>query len=909
MSDSQTNEIQLQAFGPSALYRWLYDSWDDLGKISNESKEAVRLLLQYSNRNGNNDEIKRLATSFEYEQLIQAFTLDTFRAFVDSVISGITNNTRSIDDLELSPLALRRELSKSFRHSGIWPEQGFSTLLEEALEACAKAKDQLPRVSDLVHQVHRQQAVESVHDGMDRALLCVERFMEMVLEFLARLNERAANESGAASPSNVQIWLENAGVLPPSKRQPDWGMKEESIDQAAKDFPDRASCANWKHLNPLWHLVDDCKKVKIKNPVTGRDEFDRKKSGKFMLLLWYLRQVRNPVRHASSTLQSAGDVPSAYRKATVNAYRILNLLCGYYWNRQATPALVKLLSYRQDCFGGVEITIATETKRTVVARYINQEMVQTLGITKQPGELISQANVSTEYFLFPAPTSKQHLLFHPLLIERTRVSTEPAVFKFKSEKSKLETPLPATTATPADASIPSRPRGKPLAQQPQTVSISPPQELAEPVGQPSAEQVIQESQLMTDSTGRSFLSYRRSHSDEAALLIAAQHDRGIPTWQDIKELDVKPLGPELRRVLEDHEIANAILWMTPDFSDSKIIQRIETPEIFKRAKQNDAFFVVPVLAGGMDYDKAKDAVDPVYSYEDLRLWNIKKVSGNPIGHDEAVKVANWVLHQRIKTIHKYLEKDQPLRLELNTRKRLPWESGKALLLDWKDRFDDRLAKPGAWEQFLLPALEDVAQAIEQNAPGRAIEASGLIALPAAVALGVCFRATRMQRNSVSWSQFTPERGNQLWSIGQPYEKGSSGFQAVIKDEDALGDDLAVLVNVNDSVEAAFRATQKAKDLPDIRGIVRVTKAGGIRHDLATPGEALDVAHVVVNAINQARNELRGIQCVHLFMAVPAGLAMMIGQLLNKIPVVKTYELISDDGVNHYQMAVQLHPSD
>jgi hypothetical protein len=38
---------------------------------------------------------------------------------------------------------------------------------------------------------------------------------------------------------------------------------------------------------------------------------------------------------------------------------------------------------------------------------------------------------------------------------------------------------------------------------------------------------------MTDPTGRSFLSYRRARKDEAALLIAAHHDHGIPTWQDI----------------------------------------------------------------------------------------------------------------------------------------------------------------------------------------------------------------------------------------------------------------------------------------------------------------------------------------------------------------------------------------
>lgn len=412
---------------------------------------------------------------------------------------------------------------------------------------------------------------------------------------------------------------------------------------------------------------------------------------------------------------------------------------------------------------------------------------------------------------------------------------------------------------------------------------------------------------MTDPTGRSFLSYRRSRTEEAALLIAAQHDRGIPTWQDITNLDSQPLNDELRNVLENQEVANAILWLTPDFSASPIIQRVEAPIIFTRTSNKDSFFIVPVLAGGMNYSDAQSVIDPVYSYEDLSMWNLRKVSNNPIDHKDAVKVANWVLHQRIKTIHKSLAPGEPLQVELNTRKKLQWQTGKALLLDWVARFDDRLAKPNAWEKYLLPALEDVAQAIEQNAVGRKIEASGLIALPAAISFGSCFRATRMRHNPLTWRQYTPGREDQYWGINEPYKKESSGFQAVTREYETSSDTVAVLVSVNGDVEPAFQVTKKT--LPALRGIIRVTKAGDMPHDLETPEQALDLAHLIVNAINQARSEFRVITCVHLFMAVPAGLAMIVGQLLNKIPAVQTYELISIDGVNQYQPATLLHPSD
>ena len=66
-----------------------------------------------------------------------------------------------------------------------------------------------------------------------------------------------------------------------------------------------------------------------------------------------------------------------------------------------------------------------------------------------------------------------------------------------------------------------------------------------------------------------------------------------------------------------------------------------------------------------------------------------------------------------------------------------------------------------------------------------------------------------------------------------------------------------------------------------------------------------------NLEGEIRKALHGypeITCVHLFMAVPVGLAMMIGQLLNNVPSVQTYELVADDGGKVYRPAVRLRPS-
>ena len=74
--------------------------------------------------------------------------------------------------------------------------------------------------------------------------------------------------------------------------------------------------------------------------------------------------------------------------------------------------------------------------------------------------------------------------------------------------------------------------------------------------------------------------------------------------------------------------------------------------------------------------------------------------------------------------------------------------------------------------------------------------------------------------------------------------------------------------------------------------------------LANAAEAVDVAWTVVEGMRKARQDYGAAGTVHLFMAAPAGVAMMIGQLLNTFKMVQTYEYVQGT----YQPAALLTPS-
>ena len=407
---------------------------------------------------------------------------------------------------------------------------------------------------------------------------------------------------------------------------------------------------------------------------------------------------------------------------------------------------------------------------------------------------------------------------------------------------------------------------------------------------------------MTDATGKSFLSYRRSRSSEASLLIAAQHDHGIPTWQDQRDLLETPTGDELRRILADRFTANALLWITPDVESSDVIRKIEVPGILKRVRTEDGFFLIPVCAGGIDYPRAGEVVDQNLSIDNISDWNLRKVKIDPIDAEEAATVARYVLKRRIQAVDRQLENTLPLQVTLHTRTRPTFRPGIALALDWSERFSGRETDSATWQKILLTALREVTTSIRLHGGGRRVLAGGLPSIPAATALGVSFLAQAGQQ--ICWSQYTPGRPEQQWCIEAPRE--TTGFIAKTTERDITAKDLAVLVSVTEDVEPAFSQTKDS--LPSFRAITRIFSRDQKRFDITSAGQASDIAAIVIEAMRSARQEYRPLGVVHLFMAVPVGLAMLIGQQLNTFGDIQTYEHISTDGVGVYRTAARLQPS-
>jgi hypothetical protein len=404
---------------------------------------------------------------------------------------------------------------------------------------------------------------------------------------------------------------------------------------------------------------------------------------------------------------------------------------------------------------------------------------------------------------------------------------------------------------------------------------------------------------MTNPNGRSFLSYRRSRLHEAELLISAQHDVGVPTWQDVCDLENAPLEDELVGALRDSNTANAVLWVTPEIGTSDVVRRVEVPLILERARRGDGYFVNPVAAGGLDYGAAAALVAPTDILESLERWNMSRVDSDPLNAHDAAAIAESVLAHRLARVHATLAPGEPVRLRLFTRAQPAFDAAAALTIDWSHHFDGRVCRDDNWRLHCLPALRTVAGCLRKNAPGREILADGLASLPAATALGVAFLAPGGVR--AAWRQQLQGGGTAVWSIESPRE--ASGFNAHIRGGSVGATDLAVLLSVNAAVEGSVATTPS---LPAFRAVVDVRAETGHPVTL-TSGQATDVAFLAIESMRSARQSHSATGRVHLFMAAPAGLAFMLGQLLNTFGEVQTYEHVAEQG--HYAVSALLRPSD
>ena len=410
--------------------------------------------------------------------------------------------------------------------------------------------------------------------------------------------------------------------------------------------------------------------------------------------------------------------------------------------------------------------------------------------------------------------------------------------------------------------------------------------------------------METNRRGRCFISYRRcpQRIKDAVRLRDALCDRGLPTWRDLDDLGPEPTEAELRRTLRDENTNMAVMLVSPSVEDSPIIREVEAPEIFRRHRNHDGF-VVQVVLIDLDYADVERVLGRPAGFQSLEGWNLLKLPSKTLPETKAREVAVRLLRRRLERLFPRGE-DKTISVGLFAR-RQPGNEDFDLRHDFSRYFDNHLATPRSYKKMEL-ALRDAASAILRTRNQPRIVGQGTATLPLGLLFGALF--SPLAQFSITWRQPLAGHPTGNWGLDGEGEAYDALVEQTYGDPSSEGIVLAISVSANIMTSVVHFL---AKEGRTYRAAVHVRpQQGALKQGQALQsGQGLTLVRKAIDGIRSAREELElSDPSLHIFMACPLAMAVLVGQSLNTFGNVFLYEHTAG-GELPYQFVHRFNPSD
>lgn len=381
----------------------------------------------------------------------------------------------------------------------------------------------------------------------------------------------------------------------------------------------------------------------------------------------------------------------------------------------------------------------------------------------------------------------------------------------------------------------------------------------------------------------------------------ALRDRGAPTWRDLDDLAPEPTEQELVAILKDFDTAGAVMLVSPEVADSPIIQRVEAHRIFQRHSANDGFVVKPVLIQ-MGYAEANRALGSPAGFQDLCDWNLHKIAVDELDEEHARIIACDVITTRLAALAKR-EPNGPLQVGLFSR-RMSGSEAFALRWDYSPYFYGRDCPAGTFNT-IEQALLDSASAITALFNEVPIAATGYASLPLGVLFGAIFSS--LAGFQLSWQQGFGGQSKDDWSLGANVE--DVRLEKSIKLADPSSEDLVLALGVSAHIEQSVAEYLEAEEIRPRAAMHLSIEKGSVPqgHRLA-PGEGVSIVYQAIDAVRQFRDDYGLARLrLHLFLACPISMAVLLGQKLNTFTECVLYEH-DPSGTPAYRRVHSFNPS-
>lgn len=219
-------------------------------------------------------------------------------------------------------------------------------------------------------------------------------------------------------------------------------------------------------------------------------------------------------------------------------------------------------------------------------------------------------------------------------------------------------------------------------------------------------------------------------------------------------------------------------------------------------------------------------------------------------------------------------------------------------LDWRshcDRESRTIPSMEVWETVLLPELKHAKQQLSELSSDRHLELYGNRPLTMTLAIGATFPAVAgytFQLQQMVGGQ------PQWWNTAAT---PSAARLKVCREQGMEGEHLLFAIGVSRDIWEDVRSFYQACSTPLSSLVYVEPEAGTGQQALGSDGDAMALAIAAKQLMGEYRDRYRAKQ-LHLIVACPATFALMLGQQLNALGKVMTYERTED---GDYQASVSL----
>ena len=344
--------VILYEFGLDKFYQWLND--EGFGSLCCQSERAIKLLIKdYPGYDNEQTYVKSITHILEYEKLINALNIEDFMNYIEWALGEIEEKydfpyPPGLEELVCTPEEIRHQLSQAFSSKKTLPSLDFSMLLKNALEAIDAVCDALTEFGPATCNIYRNNLQNKIHEGIDKAFLYAENFVDLLLEFLVL----TAEHCDIINQSDKEKLL----FLTKKNRESNWGDKQKSIRKVCQ-----VCIVEHDKDNKLEQLSSICRIAHP--PLPYKNNNNDSDIGPLGDIIDKLRNMRN------SPAQLKGIVQCHILPGCCFEVKTSSGSLGHYI-KQTISAVMRMVGYSYNYYDKFEAHISKDAK-TITVRFID----------------------------------------------------------------------------------------------------------------------------------------------------------------------------------------------------------------------------------------------------------------------------------------------------------------------------------------------------------------------------------------------------------------------------------------------------------------------------------------------------------------------------------------------------------